>query len=54
MLRGRKPSLGVENERPIVHGRRNGWKRRELNDGFDNNNENKTNNDNNSNNDGEQ
>ena len=54
MLRGRKPSPGVENERPIVHGRRNGWKRRELNDGFDNNNENKTNNDNNSNNDGEQ
>ncbi len=54
MLRGRKPSLGIEKERPIVHGRRNGWKRRELNDAADANNGNKTNNDNNTNNDGEQ
>ena len=55
ILRGRKPTLGVENERPIVHGRRNGWKRRELNDGFDGNStDNNSNNDNNTNNDGEQ
>lgn len=44
MLRGRKPTLGVENERPIVHGRRNGWKRKGLDDNNDTNNNNTDNN----------
>ena len=46
MLRGRKPTLGVENERPIVHGRRNGWKRKGL-DESNNDNNNSNNSDNN-------
>lgn len=44
MLRGRKPTLGVENERPIVHGRRNGWKRKGLDEANDTNNNNSDNN----------
>ena len=29
VVRHQEPTLGKENERPIIHGRRNGWKRRE-------------------------
>lgn len=31
----RTPQLGKENERPIIHGRRNGWKRSEVEDKTD-------------------
>ena len=32
VIKFREPSLGKENERPIVKGRRNGWRRKGLND----------------------
>lgn len=39
ILRDRKPTLGADKEVPIIHGRRKSWKRRDLDEPTDNNNE---------------